>query len=68
MQPVKIRVSSHRKKLREAGFKPVQLWLPDPQAPGFAAECSRQSNVVRNDPDNLEDLEVFAELADWGEE
>ncbi|WP_460596435.1 antitoxin MazE-like protein [Geomonas sp. Red276] len=38
---------------------------PDPNAPGFADECHRQSLLVQQDSKNLEDLEAFSTLADW---
>lgn len=68
MQPTKTRVQTHRAKLRQAGLKPVQIWVPDPAAPGFAEECLRQSRLALTDPRNLEDLEEAAQFADWGEE
>lgn len=37
------RVKRHREMLRKAGFRPVQLWVPDTRRPGFKAECRRQS-------------------------
>jgi len=37
------RMKSNRAKMRAAGMRPVQLWLPDIREPGFAAECGRQS-------------------------
>jgi hypothetical protein len=40
------RVSRARAKLRAAGLRPVQIWVPDTRAPGFAAECARQSRLV----------------------
>jgi hypothetical protein len=67
-QPVRQRVQSHRNRLRAAGLKPVQLWVPDPKAPGFAAECRRQSLIIQNDLAEMRDLEMLAEIADWGEE
>lgn len=66
--PVKQRVQTHRNRLRAAGLKPIQIWVPDPKAPGFAAECRRQSLIIQNDPDDMLDLEMLAEIADWGEE
>lgn len=68
MQTAKHRVRAHRAKLREAGFKPVQIWVPDPEAPGFSAECRRQSLLAHEDPHNSDDLLAVAEIADWGEE
>ena len=67
-QPVKERVRSHRDRLRNAGLKPVQMWVPDPKAPGFAAECRRQSLLILNDPRDLLDLESFADVAAWEDE
>lgn len=67
-QPVKRRVQNHRDRLRAAGLKQIQLWVPDPKAPGFAAECRRQSLMIRSDPSEKQDLEALAEIADWGEE
>lgn len=37
------RVQAHRTKLRKAGLRPVQIWVPDTRQPGFAKECRRQS-------------------------
>jgi len=68
MQPTKQRVKTHRERLRAAGLKPVQLWIPDPQASGFAEECLRQSMAILNDPAEVRDLELLAEIADWGVE
>jgi hypothetical protein len=68
MQPTRDRVQNYRAKLREAGLKPVQIWVPDPATPGFAAECQRQSRLALQDPQNLQDLDEVAEVADWGEE
>ncbi|QWV93200.1 antitoxin MazE family protein [Geomonas oryzisoli] len=68
MQPTRDRVQNYRAKLREAGLKPVQIWVPDPATPGFEAECLRQSRLALQDPQNLQDLEDMAEVADWGEE
>ena len=65
---VRERVSSHRKRLRMAGFKTVQIWVPDTKAPGFAEECRRQSRIIANDPAETRDLEFLAEAADWGDE
>ncbi len=67
-QSVKERVSTYRSRQRAAGFKSIQLWVPDPKAPGFTEECRRQSLVVANDPEELRDLEMLAEIAEWGEE
>lgn len=40
------RVRKHRRGLRRAGLRPVQIWVPDTRRPGFEAECRRQSRLV----------------------
>jgi hypothetical protein len=43
---VRQRVADHRKRLRRQGLRPVQIWVPDVRAPGFAAEAHRQSALA----------------------
>ncbi len=52
------RARRYREKQQRAGLRQVQLWVPDTQAPGFAAECRRQSSMLRSDPQE-------AEVLDW---
>jgi Protein of unknown function (DUF3018) len=40
------RVERRRAKMRAAGLRPVQIWVPDIRAPGFAEECRRQSRLI----------------------
>ncbi len=32
------RMASYRQRMRLAGLRPVQIWVPDTRSPGFAAE------------------------------
>lgn len=58
--PNSTRVQRHRLALREAGLRPVQIWVPDTRRPAFAEECHRQSMLLQSDP--LEqDILGFAE-------
>ena len=40
------RVRRRRDKMRAAGLRPVQIWVPDTRSPGFAAECRRQCEAI----------------------
>ena len=40
------RVERPLARLRAAGLRPVQIWLRDTHAPGFAEECARQSRLI----------------------
>ncbi len=36
-----------RDKLKAAGLRPVQIWVPDARAAGFAQECARQARLIQ---------------------
>jgi len=59
------RSADHRARLRAQGLRPVQIWVPDTRSPRFAAECRRQSRLLRNDPAEREALGLIERLADW---
>jgi hypothetical protein len=62
------RVRRHRTRLREAGLRPMQIWVPDTRRAGFAEECRRQSRLLRNDPHEAETLgwlEAVADTEGW---
>ena len=40
------RAAKRRAALRALGLRPIQIWVPDSRAPGFAEECARQAAVV----------------------
>ena len=50
-----------RAKLRAAGLRPIQIWVPDTRALGFAEECARQARLIRES----ETLESRAEDEAW---
>jgi hypothetical protein len=55
------RVRRRRDKLRAAGLRPIQIWVPDTRAPGFAEECERQCRVVAAAVDR--DLDTWLDAA-----
>ena len=46
MSEATVRAREHRQRLRLAGLRPVQIWVPDTRRPGFAEECRRHSRIV----------------------
>lgn len=61
------RMKQYRDRLRAAGLRPIQLWVPDTRAPGFAAECRRQSVALAHDRAER-DAATFIEAAGaWDE-
>lgn len=37
---------AHRSRLRRAGMRPVQIWVPDVRSPEFASQAHLQSLAV----------------------
>jgi hypothetical protein len=62
--PIKLRVQKHREKLRAAGLRPVQLWLPNTSADAFKLRCERESASLRDD---LSEADVQAWIAEVSE-
>ena len=58
------RVQKHRRALRAAGLRPVQIWVPDTRRPSFAAECRRQCLLLRRDAADRKTLKWLAHVAD----
>ncbi|MNC90906.1 hypothetical protein D3C83_70620 [compost metagenome] len=65
-------VSSSRKRSRtsgkRAGMRLLRIWVPDTRSRRFAAECRRQSLLIKNDPAEKETLEFIERVADWDNE
>jgi hypothetical protein len=58
------RVRKHRKVLRAAGLKPVQIWLPDTHLQSFRQQCEGECLSLVDDPHEVETLAWIAEAAD----
>ncbi|HOV84883.1 MAG TPA: antitoxin MazE family protein [Syntrophobacteraceae bacterium] len=58
------KMQRYRERLRSAGLRPVQVWVPDTSAPGFAEEARRQSLLVSRSPSEEEALDFIEAAAD----
>jgi len=65
-KPSRDKVRAHRKRLRQQGLRPLQIWVPDMRSPSFVAEAHRQSLAVANSPRAGEDQHFIDAVADWG--
>jgi hypothetical protein len=62
------RVQKHRDKLRAAGLKPVTIWVPDVNAPGFREQVAREIELINADQDSqrvMEEMLALADFSDW---
>jgi hypothetical protein len=57
-------VERYRGRMRAAGFRLVQLWVPDTRAPRFPGECRRQSRLASRHPQEAEILDEIEALQD----
>ena len=59
------KVREHRERLRAQGMRPIQIWVPDVQAPGFEAEARRQSLLVAQSPEEAEIQAFLDSVYEW---
>ena len=57
--------SRYRRRLRRKGLRPVQIWVPDTRAEGFAGECRRQARLAARSAQEKPALNFIAEIAAW---
>lgn len=57
------RVRKRRQAMRDAGLRPLQIWVPDTRRPGFSEECRRQSLRVARADSTDTDLQNFVDAA-----
>lgn len=54
--------------MRRQGLRPVQIWVPDVRAAGFAAEASRQSALVARSKHEADDQAFVDAISEFGGE
>jgi hypothetical protein len=69
LMTVSQRVAEHRRRMRERGYRPVQLWVPDVRSSAFAAEAHRQALILAAADRDSDDQDfVEAVSVDLGDE
>lgn len=56
-------VALSRERMRAAGLRPVQFWVPDTRLPDFAAEVKRQCLALKGDAVEAEVLQFNEQAA-----
>jgi antidote-toxin recognition MazE-like antitoxin len=62
------RVRAYRARLRSQGLRPIQIWVPDVSAPGFAEEARRQSRAVAASSEAEADQAFVDSVSEWPED
>ena len=58
---------SCHERMRRDGLRPLQLWVADTTAPGFADKIRSQCLAIRESHEEAEILEFVEQVADWPE-
>ena len=61
------KMRDYRARLRAAGLRPEQIWVPDIHAENFAEEARRQSLLVSNRSSEADALDFIETAADFSE-
>lgn len=56
------KMTRYRAKLKRQGLRPVQLWVPDTGAPGFAEAARQQSMLVSRSGAEINEMEFIDAL------
>lgn len=62
------KVRAYRKRMRQQGLRPIQIWVPDVSSPGFAKQAHRQSRAVARSRQEQEDQDFLDSISDWNDE
>ncbi|MFN8225508.1 MAG: antitoxin MazE-like protein [Mycobacterium sp.] len=66
---VRDRVGEYRRRMRERGLRPLQVWVPDVRTASFAAEAHRQASLVARADDSSDDQDFIEAIsAPWEDE
>ena len=62
------KVRAHRTRLRKAGLRPVQIWVPDVRSKSFTQAAHRQSLAVAKSSHAKRDQSFVDAISVWNEE
>lgn len=58
----------YRERMRDKGYRQVQIWVPDTRSATFATECRRQSLLMADDTAEdalMDELEPLQDTSGW---
>jgi hypothetical protein len=58
------RASEYRRRMRERGYRPVQMWVPDVRSAQFAAEAQREALALAEADRHNDDMEFVEAISD----
>ena len=67
-KPSRVKVGEHRKRLREQGLRPIQIWVHDVRSPAFRSEAHRQTAAIAASALAADDQAFIDAISDRGDE
>jgi hypothetical protein len=65
---VRDRVAEHRRRMRERGYRPIQVWVPDVRTERFREKAHRQAAAVARADRRDDDQDFVDAISDsWDE-
>ncbi len=62
------RLANYRERMRAAGLRPIQIWVPDVCDPAFAGKRRAQAQAIAaSDPAGDELMDFITEIYQWPE-
>ncbi len=61
------KVARYRERMRAAGLRPVQFWVPDTRSPEFVERLREQCKSLKGDPAEADVLRFTEEAASYVE-
>ncbi|AKN18339.1 antitoxin MazE family protein [Mycobacterium haemophilum] len=58
------RGSEYRQRMRERGYRPVQMWVPDVRSPRFAEEAHRVALALAEADRHSDDMDFVEAISD----
>ena len=65
------RAREYRERMRQRGYRPVQVWVPDVRSAAFAVEAHREARALAESDrhsDDMEFVEAISELSSLNED
>lgn len=59
------RAREYRQRMRERGYRPVQIWVPDVRSPRFAAEAHREALALAEADRRSDDMDFVEAISDF---
>ncbi len=59
------KMRDYRMRLRNAGLRPIQIWVPDVRSPRLGEQARRQSRLVSRRKSERNAIDFIEEAVDW---